>query len=214
MKKKVAVIDYGMGNIQSIARAFEISGVAVEVTDKIDRIESSDVVVLPGVGSFGSAVTNLKRISLWNKLPRIILTKPFLGICLGLQLLFEKSEEGKTAGLGIFKGEVKKFDFSKFSGYEFQELKIPHMGWNQVGLKVKGERAKIFRGIADNSYFYFVHSYYVVPEDKKIVTTATNYGFDFCSSIFYKNIFACQFHPEKSGHIGLKLIKNFLDLYL
>lgn len=247
MIKKVCVIDYGMGNIESVAKSFEKAGAVVSVSSNLKKIASSDAVVLPGVGAFDAAVRNLKKKGLWQSLPEIIAIKPFFGICLGLQLLFEKSEEGNCKGFGILDGKVGKFDFSQLSPLNSQIMKIPHMGWNSVEIKkqrfqsqrvksnlrntstlsgvamkqiptlnkrsfksVSIESENIFKGIPNGSYFYFVHSYYVAPVDKNIIATTTNYGIDFCSSIFTKNIFACQFHPEKSGEVGLKLIKNFL----
>ncbi len=200
----VTIIDYGMGNLRSVQKAFEFIGKNAIITSDKKKILHSSLVVLPGVGSFSAAMKNLKKLNLLETIKKIIADgKPFLGLCLGLQLLFEKSEEGNCKGLGILKGKVKKFDDPL--------LKIPHMGWNNIRLKVKGERLKIFKDIPDNSYFYFVHSYYVKPEDKKIIATTTDYGINFTSSIFYKNIFATQFHPEKSQKNGLKLLKNYVD---
>ncbi len=199
----VCVIDYGMGNLQSVAKAFEKSGARVGVTGSMKKISPADCVVLPGVGSFDVAVRNLKKRGIWEGLPRIIEKKPFFGICLGLQLLFEKSEEGKSNGLGIFKGFSRKFDETK--------MLVPHMGWNQIKFKVQSSKFKVSEGIQDDSYFYFVHSYYVEPEDKSIIASTTDYGAKFCSAVYKENIFACQFHPEKSGSLGLKLIRNFIE---
>ena len=201
----ITIIDYGMGNLRSVQKAFEHIGKKTVVTSDRKKILKSSLVVLPGVGSFSAAMINLKKLNLIETVKNIIADgKPFLGLCLGLQLLFEKSEEGNCRGLGIFQGKVRKFSYK-------HNLKIPHMGWNDIGLKVKGERLKVFKGIPDNSYFYFVHSYYVEPQDNRIIATTTNYGINFTSSIFHKNIFATQFHPEKSQKDGLKLLKNYVD---
>jgi len=200
----ITIIDYGMGNLRSVQKAFEHIGKNAVITDDRKKILKSSLVVLPGVGSFSAAIANLKKLNLIETVKNIILDgKPFLGLCLGLQLLFEKSEEGNCKGLGIFKGKVKKFDYPL--------LKIPHMGWNNARCKMQDAGCKIFKGIKNNSYFYFVHSFYVVPKNKNIIATITNYGINFTSSIFYKNIFATQFHPEKSQKNGLKLLKNYVD---
>ncbi len=202
----ITIIDYGMGNLRSVQKAFEHIGKKAVVTSDRKKILKSSLVVLPGVGSFSSAMKNLKKLNLTTTIKKVIAEgKPFLGLCLGLQILFEKSEEGNCRGLGILTGEVKKFPSNK-------KLKIPHMGWNEAKqLKMKNEKLKIFNGIPDNSYFYFVHSYYVEPQDNRIIATTTNYGINFASSIFHKNIFATQFHPEKSQKDGLKLLKNYVD---
>ena len=201
----ITIIDYGMGNLRSVQKAFEHIGKKAIITSNRKKILKSSLVVLPGVGSFSAAMINLKKLNLIETVKNIIADgKPFLGLCLGLQLLFEKSEEGNCRGLGILKGEVKKFPSNK-------KLKVPHMGWNDIRLKAKDERLKVFKGIPDNSYFYFVHSYYVEPQDNRIIATTTNYGINFTSSVFHKNIFATQFHPEKSQKNGLKLLKNYVD---
>lgn len=204
----VTIIDYGLGNLRSVQKAFEFIGRKAVLTSDRKKIEKSSLVVLPGVGSFSAAMKNLKKLNLSETIRRVIADgKPYLGLCLGLQLLFEKSEEGNCKGLGILKGEVKKFP-------PIKGLKIPHMGWNNV--KLAGSRKsevgnKIFKNISDDSYFYFVHSYYVRPKDKNIIAATTDYGIDFASSVFYKNIFATQFHPEKSQTNGLKLLANYLN---
>jgi len=202
----ITIIDYGMGNLRSVEKAFEHIGKKAVITSDRKKILKSSLIVLPGVGSFSAAMTNLKKLNLIEAVKSTIsYGKPFLGLCLGMQILFEKSEEGNCPGLGIFQGKVRKFSYK-------HNLKIPHMGWNTVKqLKIKNETLKIFKGIENNSYFYFVHSFYVAPKDKKIIATTTNYGINFASSIFYKNIFATQFHPEKSQMNGLKLLKNYVD---
>lgn len=201
----ITIIDYNMGNLRSVQKAFEYIGKPAIITADRKKIMKSSLLILPGVGSFDSAMKNLKKKKLVEPIKNYIFSgKPFLGICLGLQVLFEKSEEGKAEGLGILKGCVKKI-------LPAGELKIPHMGWNNVKLKGSVVKNYIFSGIQDNSYFYFVHSYFVVPCDRKITSSVSFYGTNFVSSVFYKNIFATQFHPEKSQNKGLKLLRNYAD---
>ncbi|MFH1540731.1 MAG: imidazole glycerol phosphate synthase subunit HisH [Elusimicrobiota bacterium] len=208
----ITIIDYGMGNLRSVQKAFEFIGKKTIITDDRKKILDSSLVVLPGVGSFSAAMKNLGKLNLVDTIYKVIDSgNPFLGLCLGLQLLFERSEEGNCNGFGILKGKVKKFNFSQLPTPNSQLLKIPHMGWNNVKCKMQDARCKIFKEIKDNSYFYFVHSYYVEPQDKKIIATTTEHGIKFASSVFYKNIFATQFHPEKSQKNGLKLLKNYVD---
>ena len=196
------VIDYGMGNLRSVAKAVEKSGYSVKVSGEYLDIKRAKKIILPGVGAFGKAMENLKRQGILDVIKEKLKEgTPYLGICLGLQLLFEWSEEGNTKGMGVIKGVVKRFP-------NLPSLKIPHMGWNQVKLRMEGE--DLFDGIPDNSYFYFTHSYYGIPVEKEIIATTTFYGVEFVSSIKKGNLFACQFHPEKSGKIGLKLLENFL----
>lgn len=196
----IAIIDYGLGNLRSVSKALESAGASVCVTNEREDIFKAKGIVLPGVGAFHCGMRNLKNMGLINVLNDVIREgKPFLGICLGLQLLFSETEEhGIHKGLDIIKGRVKRFTGS---------IKIPHMGWNEVKIK-KG--ARNFGGIPDNSYFYFVHSYYVEPEDKDVVAATTEYGREFTSAIEKDNIFGVQFHPEKSGELGLKLLGNFV----
>ncbi|MEO5359815.1 MAG: imidazole glycerol phosphate synthase subunit HisH [Nitrospirota bacterium] len=196
----IAIVDYGMGNLKSVEKGFIKSGVAVKVTQQPADILCAQGVVLPGVGAFKDCMGNLDRLGLIGPILRAIESgKPFLGICLGLQALFTESEEfGHCAGLNIFKGKVVRFPAS--------ELKVPHMGWNIVRFKNK---PPIFDGIDDNRYFYFVHSYYVAPEDSSITAGATDYGVEFTSMIWKDNVIATQFHPEKSQAAGLQILKNF-----
>lgn len=205
-KPRIALIDYDMGNLRSVSRALENSGCSVEWVDK-PPLKHFDGVVLPGVGAFSVAVQNLKKRNLFQPIFAWIAEgKPFFGICLGYQLLFEKSEEGEpkaAQGLSVFKGKVRKLKVKK-------NLKVPHMGWNQVWMKAE-RRCLPFKEIKDGSYFYFVHSYIPVPDDKKIIATTTPYGFDFASSIVSGNLYASQFHPEKSGENGLRLLANFIE---
>lgn len=200
----ISVIDYGMGNIKSVSKALEAVGAQIKITQNPEDIKKSKAIVLPGVGAFRDCMQNLTNLGLLSTLKEEILNgKPYLGICLGMQILFSESEEfGFCKGLDILKGKVIRFKLAK-------DYKIPHMGWNTVKIKKK---SKILDQIPDNSYFYFVHSYYVVPEQDKVIAGVTNYGMDFTSMIIHENIFATQFHPEKSQKTGLKLLSNFIQL--
>jgi len=202
----ITIIDYGMGNLRSVQKAFELFCPKVEVTSSAKDIAAADKVVLPGVGAFSKAMEELQKKGLAGAIrDSIKIGKPFLGICLGIQLLFSESEEaGRVKGLGILKGKVKRFK-------DTTGLKIPHMGWNRIATG-KQQGARILDGVPDGSYMYFVHSYYVEPEDKDVVLCETGYGDNFTSAIQKDNICAFQFHPEKSQKIGLNIIKNFADL--
>ena len=203
----IAIIDYGMGNLRSVAKALEAVGATdVRITSDPGIISQADKIVLPGVGAIKEAMRELRRLRLIKVIKDNILKKPFLGICLGLQLLFSESEEGgKIQGLGIFPGKVKRFP---------DKLKVPHMGWNQI--KTKNQKSKIInpflKNTTDNAYFYFCHSYYVTPKDKRLIAATTDYGREFVSAIARDNLFACQFHPEKSQKAGLALLSNFVKL--
>ncbi len=200
----IAVIDYGMGNLRSVSRALERVGGKIKVTSDREIIENADSLVLPGVGAFSQAMENLDSLDLCSLIRQKIEEGiAFLGICLGLQLLFTESEEGKCAGLDIIPGKVKKFSFK-------EPLKVPHMGWNAVK-KVMSSKCKVMEGIPDGSYFYFAHSYYVEPQDEIAVLTRTEYGLKFTSAICQGNIVGVQFHPEKSADMGLKLLRNFIE---
>ena len=197
---RTVVIDYGMGNLRSVSKAFEFVGFGeVIVTGDKGIVESADVLVLPGVGAFGDAMKNLEDLELINPIRKHIERgKPFMGICLGLQLLFEKSyEHGEHRGLGILKGEVKLLP---------SRVRIPHIGWNQLWFKKRGT---ITEGLKDGDYFYFVHSYRVIPREESVILSTTDYGEDFVSSVWIENLLAVQFHPEKSQKKGLKLLENF-----
>lgn len=206
----IVIVDYGMGNLHSVEKGFERFGFDVKVTDDLTEIKHADKLVLPGVGAFQDAIDGLRQRKLIEPIVNWIHTgKPFLGICLGLQLLFSKSyEDGEHEGLGIIPGKVVRFDFSHDE--RNAELKIPHMGWNQISFRKKDN--PLLKDVADNAYMYFVHSYYVCPEDKGVIATETEYGIRFASMIWHKNIFATQFHPEKSQQNGLTMLKNFGDL--
>ncbi len=202
----IAIIDYDMGNLRSVAKAFEKVGAAAVVTREAKVIESASHVVLPGVGAFKDCMSHLDEFGLIAPVLRSVESgKPFLGICLGLQLLFEESMEfGRHAGLGLLKGSVVRFAASLDA--EGTELKVPHMGWNDV--KIKKDSA-LLKGVPDGSYFYFVHSYYAAPASPEVTLTTTEYGVEFTSAVEKDNIMACQFHPEKSQKLGLRVLKNF-----
>lgn len=204
----IAIVDYGMGNIRSVEKGFLKIGADVRITADPKVIADADGLVLPGVGAFKDCMANLDKLSLIDViLKEIAKGKPFLGICLGLQLLFTESEEfGACGGLDLFKGKVIRFNFDTLPASVKQELKIPHMGWNTAKIE---RRPPIFAEIPDNSYFYFVHSFYVVPEDKGIIATSTDYGINFTSMVWKDNVFATQFHPEKSQDSGLLILKGF-----
>jgi glutamine amidotransferase len=205
----IAIIDYGVGNLRSVAKAFEYIGHPAEVTSDPQTVLKADKVVLPGVGAFGKAMESLERSGMVPVVKEAIgAGRPFLGICLGLQLLFEESAEifGELEiphpGLGILPGKVCRFQ-------ETDQLKIPQIGWNQIR---KIGASPVLHGVADGTYFYFVHSYYVKPTDAQIAACITDYGVEYCSGIAAGNVFAFQFHPEKSSAAGLRILKNFGDL--
>jgi imidazole glycerol-phosphate synthase subunit HisH len=205
----IAIIDYGMGNLRSVQKGFEAVGAEAIVTSDSNKILSAKSVVLPGVGAFKECMANLEKLDLIDTVHKSVDSgKPFLGICLGLQLLFNQAEEfGHVDGLGILPGKV--VGFKNIQSDSGEPLKIPHMGWNNVRV-AKGN--PLFESVADESYFYFVHSYYIVPENPDIVATTTTYGVDFASGIHHENIHAFQFHPEKSQRLGLTVLKNFSRL--
>lgn len=197
----IAIIDYGMGNLRSVSKAFEAVGHRAVVTRDARVIDDASRVVLPGVGAFGDCMANLERYGLVQSIRKSVQSgKPFLGICLGLQLLFTESEEfGRHEGLGIIPGRVRRFAAGP-------AVKVPHMGWNQVTLRTD---CPLFDGVGDGADWYFVHSYFVEPVDPSIIATTTTYGISFASSIWRDNVVACQFHPEKSQSVGLRLMRNF-----
>jgi glutamine amidotransferase len=209
--KTVAVIDYGMSNLRSVSRALEhVAGREwkVLVSAEVEEIEAADKVVFPGQGAIGNCMSLLRQTGLDLAIRETIKTRPFFGICLGLQTLLGHSEEsGGIAGFGIVPGIVRRFPQDLRDPLSGESLKIPHMGWNQVR---HSHDHPLWKGIPDNSRFYFVHSYYADPEDKKIVAATTPYPFPFASALAFDNVFAVQFHPEKSQHAGLALLENFL----
>lgn len=199
----IAIVDYGMGNLKSVEKGFARVRAEACVTSDEKEIDNAHAIVLPGVGAFRDCISNLKNLKLLDSIVKSIEQgKPYLGICLGLQILFTESEEfGHSQGLNIIKGVVRRFPDS--------DLKIPHMGWNTVKYE---KRPPIMLSIEDESFFYFVHSYYVIPEDKDLIAGTTDYGITFTSMIWKDNIFATQFHPEKSQKLGLKILENFTRL--
>ncbi|MCD6385527.1 imidazole glycerol phosphate synthase subunit HisH [Candidatus Sumerlaeota bacterium] len=199
---KIAIIDYGMGNLRSVEKAFAYLGYTAQITSDPQALRQADRVVLPGVGAFGDGMRELHRRGLIDVIKELIAdSKPVLGICLGLQLLFNHSEEAPgVEGLGIIPGRVTRFK---------KGITVPHMGWNQIRIK---RTSPIFDSIPSEAYFYFVHSYYVVPEDDSVILTTTEYDVEFVSMINRGNLFAAQFHPEKSQKVGLQMLKNFASL--
>ncbi|WP_310442338.1 imidazole glycerol phosphate synthase subunit HisH [Sulfurimonas sp.] len=207
LNNQIVIIDYNMGNLRSVQKAFEKVGCDAVITNNHEIIKNASKIVLPGVGAFKDGMKNLEELGLIEILNEEVLKnkKLFLGICLGMQLVAKKSyENGETDGLGWVDAEVVKFDFTDYD----KKLKIPHVGWNNVSYK---NNNLLFDGIANNSDFYFVHSYYF-KTNEDIVTSTTDYGFDFVSSVNKDNIYAFQFHPEKSQTAGLKLIENFVNI--
>lgn len=200
----VAIIDYDAGNIRSVEKAVMLLGCEAVVTRDRETILSADHVILPGVGAFGDAMAKLTKYELADSIREAVNRKlPFLGICLGLQLLFESSEEAPgIEGLGLLPGRILRIP-------EGDGLKIPHIGWNSLTFPNQG---RLFQGIAQGAYVYFVHSYYLQAEDPKLVTASTEYGTVIHASVERDNLFACQFHPEKSSETGLKILQNFLNI--
>lgn len=205
----IAIIDYGMGNLRSVQKGFEKVGCEAVVTADPKVVLAAEKVVLPGVGAFADCMRNLEEGGFVDPLLKVIREgRPFLGICLGLQLLFTESEEfGIHRGLDVIPGRVVRFPEAMTEGGE--ALKVPHMGWNQLSFS---QRPPVFDGIDEGTNVYFVHSYYVVPEDPTVVATTTRYGIDFCSAIWKDNVVATQFHPEKSQELGLRILKNFGEM--
>lgn len=199
----IKIVDYGMGNLRSVQKAFEKLGAAAEVVTHPSQIQDADKLVLPGVGAFRDAIAELKRKGFVQPLRDYVDSgQPFLGICLGLQLLFDVSyEDGEWEGLGIVPGKVVRFE-------DQPDLKIPHMGWNSLEI---ARSVPLLDGIANGSFVYFVHSYYVVPQDESVVIARTEHGVQFTSAISRGNLNATQFHPEKSQKIGIALLKNFIE---
>ena len=205
----IAIIDYGMGNLRSVQKAFERIGHAAFITSEPESLKSASGVVLPGVGAFGKAMENLAAAGFVEAiLEEIARGKPFLGICLGMQLLLDESEERFSEdepfpkGLGVIRGRVRRFP---------EGLKVPQIGWNRLHQTCE---SRLFRGIEDGAYVYFVHSYYVDPEDSSVVSTTTDYGVTFASSLEKGRVMAVQFHPEKSSRVGLSILKNFGEVTL
>jgi glutamine amidotransferase len=221
----IALVDYGMGNLRSVEKSLTRAGGDVRIVSDRKSVLAADALVLPGVGAFGDCMRNLQKLELVDAVRDFIGSgKPFLGICLGLQSLFETSEEAPgVAGLSIVSGTVPRFHFdgkpetqnrkpegNPKSIVQNPQLKVPHMGWNQIN--VRRPDCPLLRGIADGSYVYFVHSYYPQPADSSVVCATTTYGIEFCSMAWRDNVFATQFHPEKSQSVGLRMLENFVKL--
>lgn len=205
----VTIIDYGMGNLRSVQKAFEQVGCQATVTADPAAVASADRLVLPGVGAFRDCMDNLEAGGFVEPLlAHVAAGRPFLGICLGLQLLFTVSEEfGTHRGLGIIPGRVVRFPEGLSEGGEL--LKVPHMGWNRIAIE---RPAPLFAGVGEGSFVYFVHSYHVVPDDPAVTAATTVYGQPFCAAVWRDNVMATQFHPEKSQAVGLKMLENFAKI--
>lgn len=196
----IVIIDYGLGNLGSVKNALDKLGIDSMVSKSVDEIKKADGLILPGVGFASEGMKNLRMRRLDDLIRRQIeMKKPLLGICLGMQLLFSSSEEGNVKCLNVIEGRVKKFE---------SDLKVPQIGWNQM----RQTSSKLFSGIKTDNYFYFVHSYYCQPKDKQVEIGITDYGITFCSAFEKQNVFGVQFHPEKSGENGLRLLNNFKDI--
>lgn len=197
----ITIVDYGMGNLRSVQKGFEKLGAAAQIVTTPDQVAAADKLVLPGVGAFRDAIHELERLQLVEPIrEHIRRDKPFLGICLGLQLLFDVSfEDGEWKGLGILAGDVVRFP-------AMPDLKVPHMGWNTL---IPTRPIDLLNGIPSDASVYFVHSYYVRPKDESVIAARTSYGIEFTSMISRGNLYATQFHPEKSQKVGLKLLENF-----
>jgi len=204
----IAIIDYDIGNLRSVQKALEHVGAEARLITKPRELARADKVVLPGVAAFGDAIEELRSMGLVDPLRKAVAEgMPFLGFCLGLQLLFEtSSENGRHTGLGILPGNVVRFDFSS-ADLAGHRLSVPHMGWNQLAIR---RPCPMLNGIDDGAFVYFAHSYHVVPADEAVTATTTAYGLEFVSSVWKDNIFATQFHPEKSQAVGLRLLENFV----
>lgn len=200
----ISIIDYDAGNIKSVEKALAHLGEEAVITRDRDTILASDKVILPGVGAFGDAMAKLKEYGLVEVIHEVVDRNiPFLGICLGLQLMFESSEESKgVAGLGLLKGHILRIP-------EKEGLKIPHMGWNNIKVR---EDSRLFKNLPENPFVYFVHSYYLKTEDETVVAATTDYSVNIHAAVEKDNLFACQFHPEKSSDTGLQILKNFIEL--
>jgi glutamine amidotransferase len=206
----IVIIDYGMGNLRNVQKAFEHMGILARISSRARDLVQADGLVLPGVGAFGDAMAHLAGAGLVEPIRNLTAEgKPLLGICLGLQLLFDESTEmGLHQGLGILPGRVVRFD----RGADGQVLQVPHIGWNQFHLTERGASSPLLEGIPEGSYAYFVHSYYVVPTERASVLAVTDYGIDFASLVGKGAVFGAQPHPEKSQEVGLRLLRNYAEI--
>ena len=211
----LVVVDYGMGNVRSVAKAFEHVSpkTKVQISGDPKVIQAADRIVFPGQGAMPDCMAYLRQSGLEETVRRASLSKPLFGVCVGEQMLFDWSAEGGTPGLGILSGKVLRFPETLASGGELPRLKVPHMGWNKVfqSAGASGAKHPLWEGVTEGAYFYFVHSFYVEPATKSLTSGETDYGIRFTSAVVRDNIFATQFHPEKSAADGLKLYANFLD---
>lgn len=200
----IAIVDYGMGNLRSVEKALQRVGAAVRVVSDAEPVRSARGVVLPGVGAFGDCMENLRRLGLVEVIQSVVKAgRPFLGICLGMQALFESSEEAPgVAGLGLLAGTVPRF--------RGEGLKVPHMGWNE--LRIRRDNCPLLAGVPGGSFVYFVHSYYCQPRDESVMCATAEYGREFCAMLWSGNVFATQFHPEKSQAVGLRILENFAGI--
>lgn len=203
----IAIVDYAMGNVGSIQRMLKKVGAESVLTSDPDELRAADRLILPGVGAFDAGMNRLRESGLTELLNELVLEqrRPILGICLGMQLLLDSSEEGTADGLGWVSGQVRRFDWS----HEMPSLRVPHMGWNLVR---PAPSSPLFAELDEQSRFYFVHSYFAAPEDTTSLAASAHYGFDFCCAVQRDNIYGVQFHPEKSHRYGLKLLQNFVEL--
>lgn len=207
---QVAIVDYGMGNLRSVANAFKAvaPSISIAVTSDAEQIARAERVVFPGQGAMPDCIRELDARHLRQSVLDATQQKPFLGICIGLQMLFEHSEEGDVPGLGVYPGEVKRFPHERMVDVHGAKLKVPHMGWSQVH---QTQVHAMWAEIPDQARFYYVHSYYVAPDDASLTAATTAYPFDFTGAIARDNVFAVQFHPEKSANAGLQLLRNFVN---
>ncbi|WP_018986663.1 imidazole glycerol phosphate synthase subunit HisH [Methylophilus methylotrophus] len=207
---QVAIVDYGMGNLRSVANAFKAvaPSISIAVTSDAEQIAQAERVVFPGQGAMPDCIRELDARHLRQSVLDATQQKPFFGICIGLQMLFEHSEEGDVPGLGVYPGEVKRFPHERMVDVHGAKLKVPHMGWSQVH---QTQVHAMWAEIPDQARFYYVHSYYVVPDDASLTAATTAYPFDFTGAIARDNVFAVQFHPEKSANAGLQLLRNFVN---
>ncbi len=206
---RIAIVDYGTGNLRSVGQAVRAvsQGADVLVTGSAEEIAAADRVIFPGQGAMGDCMRNLEASGLTDAVLKALATKPVLAICIGMQMLFEKSDENDCAGLGLFKGKVIRFPDAALVRADGERLKVPQMGWNTVTQRMEHP---LWQGIADKSWFYFVHSYFTAPEDDSIASGTASYGLPFVCAVAHENIFATQFHPEKSAASGLQLFANFV----